>query len=448
MRRSEHVRIYVLIVGIAAVAGVALVMMNSSRDAPWRAAAQSLPGVLKEARAAGLPLEISDLGIKETPDSQNAATVYLPVFKQLSGFAPNAHTIESEFYLGAYEPTKMTARAKESRPKIAALLDRLGRARKLPGVSFKRDWSQGFALALPELADANTATKLLCGEALLSAAEGRFNRALQMLDSADRLAYDIGREPMIISAMRQRSMTTTVLRAVEKISSDQAGDDSKLARLESFVATMRPPPDFRRAITGDMVMARITASQLRSLSDILGPHECPPAPDLWGLERIVGLGEDCEQRRLGDPPTKFLRPALGARLLQYWIRAYPLYRDDSAKSRQQLAALRAKYDASKDPTFRLASFAIPIEGAREALDRAVERRAMVLAKIAILRFKLRTGKYPASLAALGPSPTDAQWAAIRYRIEGGGFTLYSARKKGNGEPENVVKHPFDPLYRA
>jgi hypothetical protein len=418
----------------------------------WSTAAASLPDVLARAKTAGVPLELSDIGLdREVPDSENAAPNYRKAIAALEAISPTERAELAETLMQArWKTGAINTEAGSARKRVQPILNHVLEAASKPKLDFGRDWNLGFEVTFPEYAPMKEIAKLLSYDALLEANSGNIERALDKLEACMRMGHHVSQEPTLVSMLVHMAFDSIASHHIKILVSKRSNSAADLTAIENMLKRIPAVPSFKRAVAGEIVGVRKGVARLRSLRQFenLGDGAHPTAEASTELKPPLGIS------------IETFRAAIDARNLEFWARMYSKV-DDSApdQSGRQLDLVAKEYEDSGDTTYKVASIFLPVFApAGDAILRDRTLRLLNQTKIDILQYRLATGKYPTSLVVLGPKPIDPfDKGPLRYRQTSNGFILYSigrnrvddggVAKDPTGKQatlDEVVEHPFSP----
>ncbi len=314
------------------------------------------------------------------------------------------------------------------------------------------------ALNMPFLAGAKSVSQAVCLRANAWLLSGRPEEALAELRINLKLIDALDAEPLLISFLVARSVTETALQPLWEglrrnawSEAQLAGVEAALARLnavERGIRTLRGERAFGNALSGELIRHRSQARQaLAAMEDDRAGRDWPWVSRVffpcWVVWRSQVLGNRCLQDIVESLEESLAQPSrpclLSPALTNAWnarLAGPSLY---NALARALLPVM----------------FTVP--------DKVCRGQAVVnLARtgVALERYRLANGRYPARLEDLAPRFLEKPLAdpydgcPLRYRLEAdGAFTLYSvgtnladeggqrpsrSRPRGTGERGDLV----------
>lgn len=165
---------------------------------------------IRLARAEGLPTNWQEYAatIKPAPSAENAA----PLYRQLKGKTRTKDDpTKIDDNLLFHRNDKALASAETFLKQNQAVLEIAEKASRLPRCWFDRDWSEGFAVLMPEFADMKFGAKLLALRGSICADRGDAKGALENVKQMLAVAGHAGEEGHVISRLvREAIMTMAV----------------------------------------------------------------------------------------------------------------------------------------------------------------------------------------------------------------------------------------------
>ena len=240
---------------------------------------------IRLARAEGLPTNAAEFAatIRPAPPAENAARFYRdlrPLIKPIGNFSD----VEIAFLRDPSQQKLRSAQACLRRGEnVLKLVDT---ATKLPRCWFDRNWSDGPAVLLPELADMKSAAKLLGLRGSIAANEGKESSALANAHQIFVIAKHAGEEGTSLSALV--SLAIYVI-GMNRIATWAVLDPSSRTYRDELVRALNsiPQPDLRRENRDQlmMILSLIDLSLTKSGRESLGlkEEELPTGPNLVSI---------------------------------------------------------------------------------------------------------------------------------------------------------------------
>jgi hypothetical protein len=414
------------------------------------------------ARREGLPLSPSQLQAPLPPASQNAAPLYTRLTAVLKARPLNeqAKKLATRFIRGEKLSPDEVMEVRRLLAERRDVMDLSHAAARRPSCVFRRDWSLGPELPLPEFAPMREAVRMLTAESLMLARDGRYRESIANQSLGLQIAEHAGGEPGAISFLVGVACRAIALAGFEQILL-QVGPNAEAAEAVRRSLAQHPVGfRMRRALGGEIVMSAILCQEMQrsvarngagALASVLGASapDLPPIPERKLSPReerqVKRLLEACEAdwlRRLRRMIALQSKPA-HTRLTLY----------------NELAAPYARiWD---DPTLLVSAILFPV--IRPADEKGVTvwaRGDVAIAAAALLAYKARHGAFPERMeGTLLPLPLDPfTGRPIGYRREGEGFVVYSVGPRGdfdggqpNGEQpkgQTFFRYPAQPVPSA
>ena len=430
----------------------------------------------QQLRAQGEKLTVAELAPKPPPNSIEGAQAFMGTMSlshSLSNYPPTMKLIGSGLAMIGWQQEvapvdglsnvwpELAIELEANRNTLTSLQTELN----LPVLFFDLDYSRGFAVLLPHLAKLKQAEVLTAVSAVAALHERNFSKAWTNLHTALALVRLYRTEPILISHLVRTAMAQIAIPATwEFLQSDQ-GTDAQLAELQSnweaieFFDASEAAFPMERAMSIEMFqLAR------KSYDGEMGALGGSPAAS------SSGFFSD-----LADDPGKTLKD-LYDRYPRYWLWKRSWSYDEELSSLQGIDAIlksihRVELSGAFAPALKELNANIDqinklhtnatahfmLGGDNEIwsnsllkfADTEVERRLLVTA-IALKRYQLRHGKYPADLNPLVPEflrqvPMDLMdGQPLRYRLKpDGNFLLYSVGE--DGEDNGGDPTPIEPV---
>lgn len=419
---------------------------------PWKVAADSLPDELAKAKAAGVPLELSDLGLpRSVPADKNSAPLFLKAAAAMKA-VPTRTDIErrlSEASIAHSLGSSVTRDRNALQPMIELAIE----GSMKPSCDFGRDWSQGFDLTFAEYADLKGVVKLMAADAVLDAKSGNYRRAREKFAACFRISDGIAEEPTVIAMLVAIALDAITFRRFEQAASMASDSAAGLAELEQTLTMNRRPKSLEWAFGGEIVLSRISLRKLKTPQDLLARINPVDAGD--AAVQPTGAGSEAAIARA---PRAYFSKASEARMLEYWRIAWQsIKKGDLIASGREIDELAQEFALRKNPTYAVPAIIVPdFSSIGNSIVKNNTLLLLARAQIDLLQHKLRTGRFPAKLSDLQAAPKDPfSGKMLVYRPTKSGFKLYSVgpdgiddggtrtRQPNTGNSDLVVEHPFD-----
>jgi hypothetical protein len=341
----------------------------------------------------------------------------------------------------------------------SANLELVREAAEFPVFDFHLDYRQGFTLLLPHLAPLKRSEQRLAAAALCDLHRGDTAAASTNVQAMLGLANAMANERLAISQLVRIAMTHISMTATWELLQSPGVTDDQLAAIQRgwtesrFTRSTEDALALERAL-GQMMLERMrnSSAQFRQVVSMGsgGPANTSFSFGQTGdaMLREITVGTREAQWRLFLSYPDQLRALQGYQVLLESFRMVQAGQPfNVARSHQQagLAELGLQ-TTNEDSGFRLADpdlrslFSEAVVSLHRMLDRVFNveaARELTLTAIALKRYQLRHGQYPAQLSALVPEflpalprdPADGQ--PLRYRVKpDGAFLLYSVGEDG------------------
>lgn len=329
-----------------------------------------------------------------------------------------------------------------------------------PAIEYNLDYRQGAMLLLPHLARLKGIAQQLMAAAILDLHEGRVTNAMDNLLALTALARVPRDEPIMISELVRVAVAAIADGATWAALQSNDCSEPQLQLLQTAWQNL----DFYTQAEGALSMERITAEQYvqqarQSASVARSLFAAGSSPNS-ALAELAELGKGVLEN-----PHEGLRALLN-RYPGLWIwRYWGSYDDELAAAEVTQAGIECVRQARAHEPLALAlkgfvnkcarvhpdSGMLLVFGSTNVVQHYLQRiewmeiqRALTVTAIALKRFQLRHGAYPAALSELVPEyvvqvPTDPiDGRPLRYRLRGdGAYLLYSVGEDGednNGDP--------------
>jgi hypothetical protein len=340
-----------------------------------------------------------------------------------------------------------------------ANLELVREAAEYPIFDFHLDYRQGFSLLLPHLAPLKRSEQRLAAAAICDLHHGDTAAATTNIQAMLGLENAMAGERLAISQLVRIAMTHISMTATWELLQSPGVTDDQLAAIQRgwtesrFTQSTEDSLALERAL-GQMMLERMRSSstQFRQVVS-LGSGGPPNTSFSFGQSGDAMLGQitigarEAQWRLFLSYPDQ-LRALQGYQVL---LESFRMVRAgqpfNAARSRQQAGLAELGFQTTnEDFGFRLGDsdlrslFSEAVVSLHRMLDRVftVEAaRELTLTAVALKRYQLRHGQYPAQLPALVPEflpalprdPEDDQ--PLRYRLKpDGAFLLYSVGEDG------------------
>jgi hypothetical protein len=365
-------------------------------------------------KAEGQPITAADLGRRDVPDKDNAATYYQQLFQVK--FAPNANAGPRLAGLSAEDGRTLDALRNAPTPEVAAMaaeimafpavqqaLALLKRGADCEHSAYPVNWAAEPPILFPHLAKFRAAARLLTARALVSARQGQGAEAMEWFTVGVRVSRHVTEEPTLIAQLVGQAMLTATLEGLRQTLEIAPGDAAARNQLEENLRSVDLSKGWTTGMSGERAMG-------------IDFWKADPAPGpAWAVL---------------SPEVRAVRDLMLAHYLQATAQ---VIREGSAPYRTAGANLEAldaqtrerpEYD-TPDATVRVYIRTI------QQRDETTARIGLARIALALKGYQEREQAYPDSLRSLQQSvdwtlPTDALTGGdYVYRREANGFIVYS-----------------------
>jgi hypothetical protein len=399
-------------------------------------------------RAAGEPLTCADLVRMQTlpPGTPNAADVYQQAFDALD-WTPEEEELAGHWSAQELPPDWVESMRPvvESNEQYFALLER---AADIEACVFPVDWEKRADAEEPHLAHLRSAARMLTARALILAADGRAEEALQGCGPIPAMMQHLSQEPTVVGQLVRYALISIGIRGVEQLLSQCDPSAQACRELCDAFGEVELSESFREAAKGERAWAREVAF------DVVRE----------GLPRSANWGVRLAEARLNIDEWLYLR----AMREQMQASALPW---PEAKYRARAAAERA--ESMPWPICVTTTMMLPyLDRVAESCRLTTGRLDVCQIGLALRAYQAEHGRYPDSLEELAADgwevPRDSFTdEPYRYRREGDGFIVWgagmdldddggkpfkpsSSRTAGeaDSEKESEAKRDYDIVFRC
>lgn len=385
--------------------------------------AEELPVEVAKLKKLGIPTEATDLNPNPpVPDSENAAPIYREIIKKMEAMKALKEDPAIAQALGSnltYEvfldDHALAAKGLANRAEILKLAEE---AAAKPKCDFKRDYSQGANLLMPEFSPIKTVVKWLALRAKYQAQAGDFDGALRSIRTCFTIGGHIATEPTLIAALVAFAIDAISVAALEQVTILGENNPAFLAKSRKLLETLPPLPDFRHAFGGEVILGRYGIQNLKSLRDLQGytgddwDGEPPPPSPL-------------DKATVGDSSV---RKMFEAKFLARWRWVFehmPADPDDWKGLQATMKQLEVDLEKATGLEDRVNQILFPVfTEASRAKGVAMARRRVALLATRILQD--RPQGLPANIAPYGKIAIDPMNdKPMGYERKGKGFKVWS-----------------------
>jgi hypothetical protein len=141
--------------------------------------------------------------------------------------------------------------------KVVPLIEEIASS---PPPNYGRDWSEGYAMLMPEVGAPKIAAKFLMTEAILRAAKKDVKGSIHALEQIDVLFLHALHEPSIVSSIVAHTICHIYWVAAREILALFADDPRAVDALRRAFDARPPIPSIRFALSGEYLMSRATVA--------------------------------------------------------------------------------------------------------------------------------------------------------------------------------------------
>jgi hypothetical protein len=328
--------------------------------------------------------------------------------------------------------------------KYDATIKELREAARLPDSRFPLEYDKDnpAMIMLPHLAGLKRCSQVLQLRAIAEVQSGQSNQALADVKLMLRLADSVRTEPILISHLVRIAILNIALQPVYEGLAQHKWSDAQLAELDAELAKLDFVADYRLSMCGELVFfqggifdyLRRHPEKLRSLDDYNGNARQPLSARL--LAHLAPSGWFYRyQLHCARPMVEFYLPVADTN------------QETLSPSKVRKADATVMAETRRPNAYnRLEKMLLPgLSGAARRFAYGQASADLAQTAIALERFRLAHGEYPASLDALAPQfiekvPHDViNGDPLHYRFtDDGRFVLYSVGWNGTDDDGTVV----------
>ena len=395
-----------------------------------RSSQQGLHEIKQQMRAAGLPLKPEELQAALPPVADNAAPLYVQLTqllkaKPLTGTDKILDKPEKSLPVSP----ELIAQLRAALQHRQDVLDLVHQAAQRPQCVFKRDYTLGADLALPEYAGMRSGLRILSSESLVLLSEGKTLDALHNETLGFHMAQHAASDPILIGKLVGVALNSITLRFLERILYT-AGDQPGVAQsVVEAIAHNWKSVSMADGMRGEIIMTETTCNMVRGGNN---------KKTTIGSEVIGGLsGRAFLQRAFID--------ANELNLLRNLQTAIQLMSQPYARGKAGLDAMEKDVAAhSYYPTRTLTAILMPVYSQATGKQAQGEAQAAtVQAAAAVLAYHQQHGVFPDTLEhAVFPILIDSfSGKPLYYKYEGNSFSIYSVGPTGRFDGGSSARKP-------
>lgn len=206
-------------------------------------------------RKLGYPTTAAELTARlPKQDSDNAAALYQQAIEQFEVIGKPSTTFNDAS--GKLDPVLRTKFVRETDSVYQILVQ----ASQKPNCAFPRDWTKGFEVLFPELAEMKAFTKICSARADVAREEGDWRSALGNLSVGARVAAH-SKDPSLLGHLVAIACDAIVMRSFEHLMGRFGKDAQFLAAARTWLTQLPPPPDRATAFDFEIVCSRTGVEQ-------------------------------------------------------------------------------------------------------------------------------------------------------------------------------------------
>jgi hypothetical protein len=414
--------------GVLKRLALAVVVLACAYGAAMLWGSLRLRAAYRDLEAAGRPMLASELIPKKVSDPENEALLYQAAalcLKAQPAGEEGQNALREIRWLASEESV---SNAVEQAAQLDELLatDPVRRAVELvaegaqrPHCRYELDYSRGAEMVLPQITDLRGLTAAVCAYARRQAKNGDTEGAWKTTLTALRLTEARRDEPVLISQLVRMSQAGIVCRHIQRMADAATPSAKDSAAISEALAALETLEPFVRSIDGERIFFGEWAFN----------------QPLW---RLVGLGMiGCE----GGMPSSANRASI--HVIDFALRSVMDAGHAEYLRVMQALAVRAEGEFSSDdrnlgdaignalPWYAIhARLLVPAVSRSKIRQVEMESVARVTrVGLQVLRIHATGGTWAASLEAAGVAEADRRdpftGGDLVYKVEGGGFVLYS-----------------------
>lgn len=387
----------------------------------------NLDGELAKLKKMGVPTEPADLVmVPPVPESDNAATIYRQIESETKKIQKNLdrrYTQVISSYSGFPGDKANYETALSKYQPVFALIDQLPTRSRL---DYKRDYTQGYDLLLPEFAEIKNVSKLLACRTQYWIERKDYDRALKDIETQYVIANHISGEVMIIGSLVCIAINAIAHNSLDRFLYAIQDNQPILAKTEAMLMRRQKLPSIRRSLSGEVVSQRIAIQNLKSWAEFNYSDHGPGEPD--------GLQKGLDRLTVQDPA---FRRMFEARAMAMWREIYekaPKDEQDWPAYSKAFREVDKKIQADNSLQNKLNQILFPVfDQASQAFAKADASHRVALLAVKLLR--MPPNQRPANLSSFGKlaiDPMDGK--PMHYLRKGNGFKVWSVGQdmKDNG----------------
>ena len=376
---------------------------------------------LAEIKAQGDPVSMAELGKIDIPDSENGATIYMQIFKEMgsailstngvphhSGLDGTRNIDYMEFFIGKKPTPEMWVKGKKSMATYQHALDLVDDASSRQRCQFKTNWKDGAGSVFPHYGILRELSRMLMLDAQISAREGDMNKAVKRVGQIFKISKSIEGDPILLSLLTQMQVIRIGLKSINAIQQYGTINGAHIKYLDGILTRLDPDRSYLLAMKGERTQA------IHEYNRLLNINRLPNMP--W-YARII---------------SPILRPAIYADELinlDYWEKKLEMAKFPYIETPESRISNREKNKVTK---YAIWSRTIVSVYSKSVLTRdfMISSIRSARAYLGLIAYKEKFGEYPQSLDELR---SKLGWKVdvdpltskdFHYKRQGAGFLLY------------------------
>ncbi|MHB1455579.1 MAG: hypothetical protein ACYC0V_01555 [Armatimonadota bacterium] len=403
--------------------------------------ARKLEAKIAEIKSQGAPVSMLEFGKDATPDSQNAASVYLKIFEKIGRPIIYENGVPREvnknkatpgwmaFYLARTNDKRTPEMWKNARksiasyPDVSALVDK---AISMPHCKFKTNWKDSPGTLFPYHQCIRELSRIIHTKAIIDAKDGNMDSAVKNTCRIFGISKSIRNEPVLVGQLVRIAVIGIGARCVRDISSN-GFTDNQVDMLEKALADTDIYEGYVMALKGERAFAITTLNMT-----ITGDR------NLFGEKNPIR-----RQSLISRVGLYLVRPYIYADAMTYLKAASKnisdaavpvMFRENRNLKEMEISPVKTlqRTILGNPLTFYSRMLLSLVSKAEQQRDVCETRILGCRTMLMIVKYKNRFGAYPESLGALKSQlkvnvPVDPMSGKdFDYKRQGGdGFFLYS-----------------------
>ncbi|MHB1456574.1 MAG: hypothetical protein ACYC0V_06635 [Armatimonadota bacterium] len=224
---------------------------------------------LAEIKAQGDPVSMADLGKIDIPDSENGATIYMQIFKEMG--RPIEYYATGIPHLGELDRTKnydyskletqkeitpeMWSKAKISLGTHKHALYLVDEAISRPRCKFKSNWKDGAGAFFPYYGNMRELARMLRSDARISARDGNMDLAVKRVGQIFKVSGAVKEDTILISYFVRLAMISVGLMTMRDIEQDGKISAAQAKYLDNILSQFDLDKDYIVDMKGERAFA-------------------------------------------------------------------------------------------------------------------------------------------------------------------------------------------------